>query len=357
VGVAPSGIDHGSGTLGRMALVLDSLTIRGFRSLERLDVERLGRANLLVGRNGSGKSSVLEALKLYATAGAASAFYEILRARDEIAAWRDSRSRPDVGQVFFSVRQLFNGRVETGSPASIVVGPIKDERDRLLISLTVDGGHPQIKTERDGALSFLHMLQVGDGVDGIEETLLPHQYVSPNGLGLSAMASLWDAVTLTDLEEEVLRAVRIISPALERVSFVVNASHERVAMAKLRNEPRPVPVKSLGDGVTRLLGIALALVSARHGFLLIDEAENGIHFSAQADLWRLIFATAARLNVQVFATTHSWDCIQAFQEAAVNDSHEEAALIRLEARDGVTVPTIISEHDLSIVTREQIEVR
>jgi hypothetical protein len=61
--------------------------------------------------------------------------------------------------------------------------------------------------------------------------------------------------------------------------------------------------------------------------------------------------------VQVFATTHSWDCIQAFQEAAANDPHEEAALIRLEARDGVTVPTIISEHDLAIVTREQIEVR
>lgn len=341
-----------------MALVLDSLTIRGFRSLERLDVERLGRANLLVGRNGSGKSSVLEALKLYATRGAASAFFEILRSRDELFDYRDDEFPRDLQQIVASVRQLFSGRTEQHPAGEISIGSQNEsERLSILMSKGLDGAALRVKTSKTFTLVTIRDIARGWRDFGPDFESCPHQFVSPNGLTPTSIGSLWDAVTLTELEEEVLRAVRIVAPALERVSFIASATGERVSMAKLRNEQRPVPIRSLGDGVTRLLGVALALVSARDGFLLIDEAENGIHFSAQADLWRLIFATAARLNVQVFATTHSWDCIQAFQEAAVSDPNEEAALIRLEAREGITVPTIFSERDLSVVTREQIEVR
>ena len=50
----------------------------------------------------------------------------------------------------------------------------------------------------------------------------------------------------------------------------------------------------------RTFGIALALVNARNGLLLIDEFENGLHYLVQPDLWRLIFQVARRLNVQVF---------------------------------------------------------
>jgi len=83
-----------------------------------------------------------------------------------------------------------------------------------------------------------------------------------------------------------------------------------------------------------LLGIAAALVNARNGFLLIDGFENGLYYAAQVDLWRLIFQAAHRLNVQVFATTHSWDCIEGFQKAAQEDNQEEGMLIRLEYKKG-----------------------
>ena len=66
---------------------------------------------------------------------------------------------------------------------------------------------------------------------------------------------------------------------------------------------------------------------------------------------------AHRLNVQVFATTHSWDCIEAFQQAAEEDHAEEAMLIRLQNRRAGVVATLFDEEDLGIVTRELIEVR
>lgn len=57
-----------------------------------------------------------------------------------------------------------------------------------------------------------------------------------------------------------------------------------------------------------MLGLALAIVNARNGFLLVDEIDTGLHFSAMYDMWKLIWKTAKRLNVQVFATTHNSDC-------------------------------------------------
>jgi AAA15 family ATPase/GTPase len=100
----------------------------------------------------------------------------------------------------------------------------------------------------------------------------------------------------------------------------------------------------------------LALVYAKDGVLLIDEIENGLHYSVLPDVWKLIFAVANRLNVQVFATTHNWDCIEAFQQASEADPNEEAMLIRLNGT-GDTPPTLFDERKLKIATRSDIEVR
>ncbi len=73
----------------------------------------------------------------------------------------------------------------------------------------------------------------------------------------------------------------------------------------------------------RALGISLALVNVKDGILLIDEFENGLYYSVQPDLWQSIFRVARRLNVQVFATTHSWDCVEGFQKAASTEKQAE----------------------------------
>jgi hypothetical protein len=63
------------------------------------------------------------------------------------------------------------------------------------------------------------------------------------------------------------------------------------------------------------------------------------------------------IEVQVFATTHSWDCVEAFEKAAKGDHQEEGLLIRLESKQGDIVATLFDERQLGIATREQIEVR
>ena len=109
--------------------------------------------------------------------------------------------------------------------------------------------------------------------------------------------------------------------------------------------------------MNRMLGIALALVNAKDGMLLIDEVDTGLHYSVLPDLWKLIFEVAHRLNVQVFATSHSWDCIQAFQQAADANKDEEGVLVRLETQEGEVAAVTFDERMLNIATREHIEVR
>ena len=90
--------------------------------------------------------------------------------------------------------------------------------------------------------------------------------------------------------------------------------------------------------------------------LLVDEIENGLHYSVQTEIWRTIFGLAKDLDVQVFATSHSWDCVRAFQEAA-SESPEEGVLVRLSRRGEKVIPTLFTEKELELVTRDHIEVR
>ena len=188
-------------------------------------------------------------------------------------------------------------------------------------------------------------------------------FIKSSGFDIKQIANLWDAIAVSVHEEDVIAALRIIDPRIEQVGMVILPDSKdtmRIPMARLHEHDYPISLRSLGDGMNRLFGIALALVNTRDGMLLIDEIENGLHYSVQSDVWRLIFEMAHRLNVQVFATTHSWECIEAFQQAAHDHAQEEGMLISLRRKDEEPeeiVVVLFDERRLSIATREQIEVR
>lgn len=164
---------------------------------------------------------------------------------------------------------------------------------------------------------------------------IPHVYVAAHGLVNKQVSTLWDSITLTPLEKEVLDALRFIAPGVRGLNFVdtpLSIQGERDPIVSIANSDEPIPMNSLGDGMQRILEIALALVNSKGGVLLIDEFENGLHYSVQPDMWQLIFRVARDLNVQVFATTHNWDCIEAFQRAAVEVDESEGLLVRLDMK-------------------------
>jgi len=187
--------------------------------------------------------------------------------------------------------------------------------------------------------------------------------VTTSGIARLEIGRLWDNITLTTLAQDVTTALKIIAPDIEGANLIgdkepTSARITRIPIVKLKNADRPIPLRNLGDGMNRLFGIFLALVNAKDGMLLVDEIENGLHYSIQPDIWRLVFQVASQLNVQVFATTHSYDTIQAFMAAAQENLDQEGILIRLQKNsqgDIVSVP--FDEEELEIATSGDIEVR
>ncbi len=195
--------------------------------------------------------------------------------------------------------------------------------------------------------------------DVVEEPAFSCMFVSPYGGERTAtLGLLWDKIALSDRENDVVEALKIIDPEISAISMVGGDSSQqgRTAIVRARDIARPVPLRSYGDGLNRLFGIVLSLVNAKDGLLLIDEFENGMHHTIQTDAWRAIFRLARRLDIQVVATSHSWDAIEAFQKAA-SENAEEAVLIRLSRKGEDIIPTTFTKDELAIATRDRIEVR
>jgi hypothetical protein len=186
-----------------------------------------------------------------------------------------------------------------------------------------------------------------------------------------ALGRLWDAVVLQGGEDRVVQCLRILAP-VDRITLIQNPAYpeERVAMARVAGRAEPVPLRSLGDGVLRAFQLAMAIerslakgegplpdYAIDEPMLLVDEIETGIHYSALPDVWRFVFHAARERGVQVFATTHSWDCIEAFQQAAATEPEGSAMLIRLEQKGDEHRAVLFEQGEMPIVTKSHIEVR
>ena len=115
-----------------------------------------------------------------------------------------------------------------------------------------------------------------------------------------------------------------------------------------------VPLSILGAGMTHVARIVLAAATATGGVVLVDEIENGLHHSVQPDVWGVIATAAKQFDVQLFATTHSFECVEAAHEALGADGF---SLHRLEVVDGENRCVTLSPTALSGAIRHNLEMR
>ena len=367
--------------------MLTTLQIRGFRLFDSLSIEGLSRVNLLVGANNAGKSSVLESVEVLAASMVESpasfvpgSLYRIaLRRGESILLPSDEprerfeldpshlflRHRLEVGAAFSlsgdkgGQRQHLRCEVvaEGDRPPPVAVGT-HDGADADIggLALRIEGGSsPYLSLTAYNGLPFPSRRTASRHM----EWPIPIQYVGTEVLEIFQIGSLWDAVVLTPQEGMVLEALQLIEPTIERLALVnrhVSRSSSGL-FVKLAGSDRRLPLGSLGDGLKRLLLLSLHLVRAAGGYLLVDEIDTGLHHSVMTRMWRLVLETARRLDVQVFATTHSLDCVRALAWLC-EDSPELAgdiALHRIERDQERT--TLYTPDDLIVAARQYMEIR
>lgn len=373
-----------------MTLKITSIVMEQFRAFRELRIHGLGRVNLLTGRNNTGKSSVLEGLRILAKNAAVDVIQSILRNREEDVETVEDEGRSVDPESLFQVSGLFHGfpqLSEIPQPIAIAanggshpmrmtmrLGRYSEERDpdgnyRLVAQQGTLFGDPDgipalvVETEDGTRLQPLERFRAYRRMPMLsrpklrDEAQLSCIFVSPyGGEETAGLGGLWDRIVLTDSEEEVVNALRIIDERISAVSMVSDTRRARAAIVRANNLSRPVPLRSFGDGLNRLFGIILSLVNARGGFLLVDEFENGLHYSVQLDAWRTIFRLAQTLDIQVFATSHSWDTVESFQRAAA-ETPEIGVLIKLVRKGETIIPIVFAEDELAVATRDRIEVR
>ncbi|CZY47144.1 chromosome segregation protein [Enterobacter hormaechei] len=362
--------------------MISSFKVQNFRLFEDVSIRKLSRVNLIVGKNNSGKSALLEALLLYFSKMSNNDLVDLIYARHEnIGGRRSINSR---SSAFNPIRhffkdhktpQLFEKGFALSSPvdsfevklAAYVTEESPDNRflrrlvtkeeceeqgltpevdDIFLIVQHSDGRVTRVMNINDELRDFRRRPSY---LNRVNNTLV--QYVPTSGLTSSKASSLWDSISLTDLESEVVKGLQLIEPSTSGLTFVENddgvrSLEGRIPLVKVDGVDEPIPLKSLGDGMTRIFHVILSLVCAKDGVLIVDEFENGLHWSVQEGAWNIVFKLAKKLNVQVFTTSHSRDCVAAFEKSWRNVP-EEGAFLRVYKENGYSQ---FKEYDLELLS-------
>ena len=348
-----------------------SVHIQHFRGLRDLTIADLGRVNLIVGPNNAGKTSLLEALWLLegpATATMTSAL-ALLRGFE-----------PPLQTPELLWHGLFYQRDVT-QPARIEGVELGGKSRSLELSATVATSQP-ILTSPEGLFSGFASPTLEDGLKAPET--LQYRYVLADGtevvrrvwasegreeasaskaevkarsstflttrrwLPAGALATAFTRAADDEQLEVLERSARQLEPGLH--AFSLGYVEGRPLIRARLGEDRPLPLHLLGDGVVRLTEILLTAYSCKDGLELIDEIENGFHHSALEAVWRAVDETSVAANVQVFATTHSYECVAAAAGAFTDKHAGDFRLHRLEREgDRILVTTYDREATQSAV--------
>lgn len=357
-----------------------SFKVRNFRCFSNLVLTGLQRINLITGVNNVGKTALLEALFLHCGAYnpelslRLNAFRGIESMRVKLTKWVETPWNSLFKGFDISKKIELVGE-NRGSGRRVVWLKVVREREELtkinqfIQHKTTEPESAFQSTERAHILEWRYeeekrsgkYYMIFDPKGGRVEPIPPSPPFPAFFQGARVRISLTDeAERFGKLETEnkqdvLLRILQIIEPRLKRLAVVVVMGqpmiHGDVGMGRL------IPLPVMGDGMVRLASLVLHLSNAQNGVVLIDEIEDGLHFSILSKVWRAIGQVAREFNTQVFATTHSLECIEAAHRAFTGSSKYDFRLYRLD-RVGKTISVVSYDQEtLGAAIETGLEVR
>lgn len=372
---------------------MHSLKIDGFRALRNVNITSLSRINLFIGDNNVGKSTLLEAIYLFVSNASVDSLLRIAGERanctGNISIENDSEYLKQLVSSFFTDWKL---SLDSDNEISFDDGNNKmnirfvyyyeeefQDKGALMSRTKIIKSMPEMQdvpasVETKEALSIdfgwgnilvplSRFGRIGRALKDSEAVNL--QFLRTSMCSVETNMRLWERIVLTDNEEAVINILRIIEPDIKGLAFIEEpvsqatvSSRRRVPYVTYKNRPGRYPLSAMGDGINRLLSLVLSIVNSEGGICLIDEIENGIYYKKQPVMWQMIAQLALKLNVQIFATTHSRDCIEAFATTLHEASSPDlGTLIRLDKRGNEYHPVIFTANDIIYAVERNIETR
>ena len=354
-----------------MVTMYTSFTAENFRGFERFEIHNLKRINLLAGPNGSGKSTLLEAMFIHSGAG-------ILRLLPIVNSWRGFN------------RYLLNPTTPTSEPWSYFLYQLKTENSVKLSGVYGDGisrsvlfqlvpDHSvQLGTQSEGESARVltidpriatavpltkiqYTVTDGEGVKRYEMRFQNEQlaqspepeprrissaHIGTHSVNLdSQMIQVFSKLRLEGQKDLLIRSLRLVAPELIDLEILKPADEDQIYAIRSNDNTVPLPLSLLGGGAVRIALIVLSCALVRDsGTIFIDEIENGLHHSILPQFWQAIDEASRLFNVQVFATTHSIEIIQAANQVFREENASDFGYFRMR-RDAQGPTSVVAYRD------------
>lgn len=346
-------------------MIYTDFSVENYRGIRQCVLHELEWVNLFFGKNNCGKSSLLESV--FILSGPDNPILPILANKSRAL---DSLEETDLKIEFYQANPENSIRLNSRGEQSRQVAIQMIESHTQNISLE-DLQHTSservgkryglkfnfsIGTEKEN--KYHCELVVTEGKTGNVTTdkrykeALYVEYIPSNHLQVNVEEKLMEVIK-NKQENEIVEALRIVEPRITDLQLVGNRIMVDVGL------PTRLPINVLGDGVRKVLAVVLSIYRCRNGVLIIDELDNGLHFSVMPRLWKVILYMCEKYHTQIFASTHSYDLVKSLSEI-VEKSDEKprvASYKLIRKNDDELAALRYSAEELTYAIVQQMEVR
>lgn len=358
--------------------MITHFSVENFKALSDCSLTNLKRINLLGGKNNTGKSTMMEALFFFHDRQNPDSLLRLYRWRGELLI---ELNQFDIFAPIFKgydIKKEIVMNVGEGANQSILRIKMGKESEKVvqvnpsLNSTALDSHTKSIEDDRlemtvtfrgpnlskFSKQSIIHSIKGNENME--VQVSKPMQIQSAIFLtsrtptNSNENAIRYGELTKRNREKKILNCLKVIEPRLQSITVIQQANNQAVLYGDIGLDVK-VPIHFMGDGITRVLSILLAIYSNPHGVVFIDEIENGIHHTVMPKIWEMIDLASKDCDCQLFITTHSYECLAALVSSDV--TQEDLNYIRLERMDEVIVSKEYNFNTLSTSIEQGWEVR
>jgi energy-coupling factor transporter ATP-binding protein EcfA2 len=360
--------------------MINSLAVRNFRCFRDLELSDLRRVNVVVGKNATGKTALLEAIRL-ALGGTPNVLWLMNQTRGNFAGLVQPVTK-DIFESFWSpyffnfesAKSIFTEcqdneghlaalRVFYDMEQTKMAVPPEPQLSQQQQPPLVSTGSftPPLAFER---LSFANVrstlyASISQGnmsFDGGPEIGPSTEFFPSSALNPQLAVQMFSQLSLQQREIAIVDAVRDeFEPSLESLA-VLSPSTQPGIYAGVRYLKQKLPIGNLSAGITRFVAMLSAVLLRSKGLVLIDEIENGLSYRSFPALWKYLLKFAIENDTQLFASTHSLECVRALT-SAMNQHENEFTLLRAERINGSSGITLVPGEFLEAAIDQGVEVR
>jgi len=280
---------------------IKNIEIKNFKCFEDFKAEGFGRVNLIGGKNNVGKTAFMEAVCANIYSKTVPSFYTTLLyitfVREKLEFINKRIDLKDDKRLFENIK-LYDSKTN-----------INEVKYRLIEESGIKKYKFVIKNQE-------HIINVNDF--SYERILITSiLFLDNKGFTNKFLQKVYIEVQKKDKEEELNKFILNFDRSIEKFKMFDDSPE-----CKVKNRQEYIKLSEFGDGLKSFISIICSLYACSNSYIFIDEIDNGIHYTQLDRLWNIILTISKQQNVQVFATTHSKECIASFNRVQLKELEE-----------------------------------